>query len=273
MFANTLFTLTLLSTSVITALSIPSPHDSLDRRQNINANNQQTLVLPSSGLPAPANLTLKYVALGLGTQNYSCIIPTTTASSTPTITATTTASVNVNIAAKSKSTTTPPAYSTTTTASPTLTPSAIGALATLHDATSLLSRPTTNLTTAIPSLACIANTLSYSLGLPVLGHHYFTSTGTPTFDLKAVDALLSAKKLADVPAPPTSDGEGGCVGREGQGPVDWLMLGDDGTGRSFGGLKAVYRVEVAGGKSLGCEGVEVGEVVTSDYAAEYWFYG
>ena len=65
---------------------------------------------------------------------------------------------------------------------------------------------------------------------------------------------------------------GGCEGREGQGAVDWLFLGEDASGRSSG-VKAVYRVEVAGGKSLGCGGVAEGRVAGSAYAAEYWFYG
>ena len=53
----------------------------------------------------------------------------------------------------------------------------------------------------------------------------------------------------------------------------WLELVADGSGRSQR-LGAVYRVQTAGGMapSSGCAG-QVEGVVTSDYAAQYWFYG
>lgn len=100
------------------------------------------------------------------------------------------------------------------------------------------------------------------MGLPTLGHHYFTVSGTPTFHLEAAQPaplVLSAKKVASVPAPALSVPNS----------VDWLYLTDDGKGISEG-LKAVYRVETAGGKAPStCS--KVGDIQVK-YAAEYWFY-
>lgn len=188
----------LLSTSAVP--TVPKPRTALS--------------VPLNGLPAPSGLTLRYVALGLGTQNYTC--PNTTTA-----------------------------------------PISIGAVATLYDATALL--------TAAPSAVCTLPALAYStdssLSLPTLGHHWFSAAGVPTFDLQAAipRAFLSAKKEASVAAP------AGSVANS----VPWLYLVDDGRGVSVG-LKAVYRVETAGGAAEGtC--TEVG-VVTEKYAALYWFY-
>ena len=71
--------------------------------------------------------------------------------------------------------------------------------------------------------------------------------------------MLSAKKLYDVTAP------AGAVANS----VDWLFLGDDDTGVSQG-LKAVYRVETAGGKASGSACTKKGQAVQVEYAAEYW---
>lgn len=63
----------------------------------------------------------------------------------------------------------------------------------------------------------------------------------PTFQLGW--EFLSAAKVKDVLAPEESV----------EGSVDWLFLRDDGRGVSRG-LKAVYRVETAGGAAPGvCE--------------------
>jgi hypothetical protein len=66
--------------------------------------------------------------------------------------------------------------------------------------------------------------------------------------------------VANVPAPKGSI----------QPSVDWLFLQDDGRGVSKN-LKAVYRVETAGGSAPAtCSSAGVVKV---PYAAEYWFYG
>ena len=170
--------------------------------------------IPLNGLPAPTGLTLKYIALGLGTQNYTC-------------------------------------------ASATSAPTSIGALAVLYDATFLalpISAP------LIPKYATLAYNTHSSLGLPTIGHHYFSAQGVPTFSLEAANpspALLSAKKVANVAAPADSV----------KSSIDWLELVDNGLGLSKG-LKAVYRVETAGGAApASCASAGV---VTVQYAAEYW---
>ncbi|KAL1310524.1 hypothetical protein AAFC00_000808 [Neodothiora populina] len=169
---------------------------------------------PLNGLPSPVQLRFKYVALGLGTQNYTCA---NTSSS----------------------------------------PVATGAVATLYDATSLLS----NAPEVIPVLPPLAYSTSSSLGLPTLGHHFFSASSVPTFDLQAANppAFLSAKKVASVNAPSASVPNS----------VAWLYLADDGRGVSKD-LKAVYRVETASGSPPEtC--TKVGPIEVK-YSAEYWFY-
>jgi len=232
------------------ALTLPTlenlslSNDNILRRQQLS---QPTL--PTSSLPqVPANLTLKYIALGQGIQNYTCT------SITPV-------------------------------------PVAIGAVATLYDVTSLFFSTTTTTTPPLLALSpsgeittCLAALLpqlstlgplfsATSMSPPnILGSHYFNSVGTPIFDLVGASARLAAKKVANAPAPA---GDAACANADGKGAVDWLMLVDAGAGQSVGGLKAVYRVETAGGKApASCiDAGAVKGVVASRYAALYWFYG
>lgn len=184
------------------ALAVPTP--STTTAQN---------TVPLNGLPAPGALSLKYITLGVGTQNYSC-------SATGAV------------------------------------PTAIGAVADLYDASLLLASAKSSL---IPSFAAVAYSTHTWFNLPTLGHHFFSAAGVPTFDLES-HGYLSAKKVASVPAPKGSI----------QPSVDWLFLQDDGRGVSKN-LKAVYRVETAGGSAPAtCSSAGVVKV---PYAAEYWFYG
>lgn len=190
---------------ITTASALPTIHPK---------RSSQTPELVLNGLPSPDGLTLKYIALGYGTQNYTC---------------------------------------SNTTASPV----AVGAIAVLYDATSLL----TNEPSSVPTLPALAYSTSSSLGLATLGHHYFSASSTPTFDLDAANprAFLSAKKMDSVNAPSSSIPNS----------VAWLYLADNGTGLSQN-LKAVYRVETAGGGApSAC--TKAGNVEV-EYAAEYWFY-
>jgi hypothetical protein len=185
------------------ALALPAP--STTSTQN---------TVPLNGLPAPGALSLKYITLGVGTQNYSCSAKGTT-------------------------------------------PTAIGAVASLYDASLLLSPAKSSL---IPSFAAVAYSTHTWFNLPTLGHHFFSASGVPTFDLGS-HGFLSAKKAANVTAPTGSI----------SGSVDWLLLRDDGRGVSSKNLQAVYRVETAGGSApASCASAGV---VTVPYAAEYWFYG
>ncbi|QIW95254.1 hypothetical protein AMS68_000772 [Peltaster fructicola] len=92
-----------------------------------------------------------------------------------------------------------------------------------------------------------------------IGKHFFQATtpAIPTFDLSKLGLFLEAKKTSDVPAPDADD------------DIDWLLLSDNDEGETKG-LKAVYRVETAGGRPPAtCSG---DEQVFVPYTAEYWFY-
>lgn len=107
-----------------------------------------------------------------------------------------------------------------------------------------------------------------------LGHHYFDSSSSPTFDLSGGSnpsgLFLSAAKTGDVKPPSTAD-----KGLLTTGAVDWLELADNGRGLS-NGLSNVYRVVTAGGVAEACSisGVNpTGQVLSVPYVAQYWFYG
>jgi hypothetical protein len=194
-----------------------------------------TPTLPLSGdaveLPSPnANLTLQYVAIGRGIQNYTC-------------------------------------------ASTTATPSSIGAIATLFDATALAYLDEAMLHTIpgiivnmpLPSTSTLV--LPSILRADVLGHHYFDAALTPTFDLSSVGKILFGGKTGDIKAPSTAS-----KGPAGTGAVDWLQLTAKSTYVSEG-LSLAYRVETAGGVGLSCNtSTSTTAVQSVQYAAEYWFY-
>lgn len=190
-----------------------------------------------SPLPSPSGRP-KYVAVGLGTQNYTC--NATSGNYTAT-----------------------------------------GALAQLFDATLYLaahrnqipSMPQTYLSlyNALPCSKspspCVAqddrceglaNSLFRPRPMNILGEHYFTSSGTPTFDLYDAPGrpFMFSKKAGVVPAPSADD-------------VDWLYLTSNGSSENSI-ISSVYRVETAGGvQPKNCSGSGSIEV---PYAAEYWFY-
>ncbi|KAF2458631.1 hypothetical protein BDY21DRAFT_274729, partial [Lineolata rhizophorae] len=192
-----------------------------------------------SDLPAPTDsLALKYVVLGLGTQNYTC------ADSAPT-----------------DSPTLYGAFATLYDVSPLLTQT---------EYTSAMMAP------ALPGLALGVSTSPWAaqaeaflarMGVARLGRHLFDAAGTPTFDLAAAEPAekLLCAKVASTPAPDTS-----CRGASGEAAVDWLYLDD--AGGSTEGVSAVYRVYTAGGSAPEtCADVE-GDEIDVDYAAEYWIY-
>ncbi|RAK77567.1 DUF3455 domain-containing protein [Aspergillus fijiensis CBS 313.89] len=204
--------------------------------------------------PPSAHLSLKFIALGRGTQNYTC--PTTSKDNTP----------------KNSS----------------ATPIATGAVATLYDISCLAATPKDHalrflhalpgFTRAIPQevLAFYAVMLSQSA---IIGEHYFspsqssstTSTtaaaAMPVFDLRPAtfgkqggryeSNWVKAKKVESVNAP----GSGGD-------DVPWLkMVSVEGSG-----IQEIYRVHTAGGMSPATCAAHEGEFGV-EYAAEYWFYG
>lgn len=116
--------------------------------------------------------------------------------------------------------------------------------------------------------------------LEIVGHHYFSGNGTPTFDLTQLHPTVSAPvsdagydfgimagKVAKNSSAPADapKGENGV----GNGAVPWLLL--DATYGTTGDVVAVYRVNTAGGKApLTCESSPA--VFSVQYATEYWFY-
>ncbi|KAH9835961.1 Protein of unknown function DUF3455 [Teratosphaeria destructans] len=191
----------------------------------------------NSPLPKPS-CSPKYIAVGLGTQNYTC--NATTGKYTAT-----------------------------------------GALAQLFDATAYLSNNHDkvdslshtyyNTYTSLPCSKspsnCVesddrcedqANSHFKPWPLPVLGEHYFTASGTPTFDLHNARShpFLFSKKAGDVASPRSYD-------------VDWLYLSSNGSSENRV-ISSVYRVETVGGvQPASCSGTSSIEV---PYSAEYWYY-
>lgn len=121
--------------------------------------------------------------------------------------------------------------------------------------------------------------------IELVGHHYFTSNGTPTFDLTQVNLVSTAsvgnsavaktdsslgvamvKATSNSTAPADAPkGENGV----GDGAVTWLLL--DSTYGTEGDVKGVYRLTTAGGKAPAtCESSPA--VFSVQYAATYWFY-
>ncbi|KAF8852147.1 hypothetical protein BDZ45DRAFT_695315 [Acephala macrosclerotiorum] len=187
-----------------------------------------TPTIPASGnvpdLPK-TNLTVSYVTIGRGIQNYTCS----------------------GVGAV---------------------PSAIGAIATLYDATSL-AFVNESAVHAIPPVAVFEPLPSGDLALAEgvfepLGHHYFDATGTPTFNLTAVNKILFGNKTGDVKAPSTAN-----KGPFKTGAVDWLQLTKKTTYTSVG-VSLAYRVVTAGGNApANCSSTAL---ISVPYAAEYWFF-
>jgi hypothetical protein len=146
----------------------------------------------------------------------------------------------------------------------TTTPVAVGALASLFNAT-CLAGPFPSLLAVMPGIALRfpvpsstdANDPAEAL---LAGHHFFSNSTTAVFNLDTnlhKWGVVSCKKVGAVPAPnPTTD-------------VPWLRL----TALSADGcsLSEVYRVNTAGGQPpKTCAGMASKFEV--QYAAEYWLY-
>ncbi|KAK8233343.1 hypothetical protein HDK90DRAFT_263829 [Phyllosticta capitalensis] len=196
-----------------------------------------------TSLPSPSSgLVLSHVAVGRGTQNYTCS----------------------GLAA-------------------TETPKAVGAVATLFNATCaaanspslLYDTPAIALQYDIPTAASALEAYSILLS----GHHYFTNTTTPFFNLDTADhtwGVMAGKKEASVKAPSTGAGaaavkklaDDGVDGTE-NGSCAWLQLAAlDEPGLAW---KEVYRLNTAGGNAPDtCEGIDGDFEV--QYAATYWFW-
>ncbi|KAF2715614.1 hypothetical protein K504DRAFT_397121 [Pleomassaria siparia CBS 279.74] len=185
---------------------------------------QAQMPLAPSPLPSPAaGLILAHVAIGRGTQNYTC------------------ASSSV-----------------------TETPVAVGAIASLFNATCSAVRA--------PAVLADVTTLAINYAVPktdiaqhlLSGHHEFTLAGAPLFILDTDMhnyGSIEAQKNATSAAPATAS-----TGTNGLGSVPWLRLT-----ASEGNFKEVFRINTAGGVApKTCEGQPA--TIQVPYAAEYWFW-
>ena len=198
---------------------------------------------PTNGLPSNLNVTLQFVGLGVGVQNYSCA----SATSEPVSVGAVATLFDVTSQLKKR-----------------------------NDSSADLSNQYLR---HYKTKACTPNTADLSddscqesintLHLPRLGVHYFDNIDgapVPSFDLRRNDEFLSAQKVGDVPAP-----IGPHHGQNSAGAVDWLLLTKDGSGRSVG-LTEAYRINTAGGTPVqGACGTGEKEVHVK-YVAEYWFF-
>jgi hypothetical protein len=198
-----------------------------------NLNNAVMPVASPTPLPdASAGLKLVHVAVGRGTQNYSC------------------------------------------TANATAAPVALGAIATLYNA-SCVASTYPDLLAQLPNVALQFNLTSpdqASLSpsnLAISGHHYFSNSTTPAFNLDTTAMQLGIAPCAknnSVAAPADAS-----VGQDytGFGAVPWLkLITRDG---ATGNLEEVYRLNTAGGNPPAtCAGMPTTFEV--QYAAEYWFW-
>ncbi|KAI9715506.1 MAG: hypothetical protein M1828_000813 [Chrysothrix sp. TS-e1954] len=146
-------------------------HLSIDASHSIDIGN--TSPPPSSLQPVPSGMKLQYAAIGLGTQNYTCTSPSSTAS-----------------AEGARAT----LYDAT------------AVLRTVAGANKLSEELS-------QQVSCHADARNAVAGLPQLGQHYFTIDGVPSFDLSAVGKFLSAKKVgtADAPSTACSGRDGGAA--------------------------------------------------------------
>ncbi|EER29476.1 hypothetical protein D8B26_003974 [Coccidioides posadasii str. Silveira] len=196
--------------------------NSIRRQGQASGCNIFKTVLPDTGngseLPVPASkLELKYITLGVGTQNYTC--------------------ENLE------------------------TPSLVGAVATLYDASCLVTKHSllldmfARLAVRLPT-KILNHMISKYLNIDLMGHHYFAGS-VPMFDLRQVGqqdyAYVSV--AAKVPAPRNID-------------VDWLKLDRvDGSG-----IETVYRVKTTSGKAPATCRNMPGRFEVK-YLAQYWMYG
>jgi Protein of unknown function (DUF3455) len=163
--------------------------------------------------------------------------------------------------------------------SPQYTPVAIGAVASLYNASCVAANYPDILST-LPSLALqfplppspSSGVAPSNIDLDLSGHHYFITDTTPVFNLNASTdpvqqlGLVVGNKAATstAPANATKGQNGG-----GDGAVAWLYLNT--TSATQSDVRAVYRVNTAGGNPPAtCEGSDA--VFSVQYAAEYWFY-
>ncbi|KAK8101212.1 hypothetical protein PG999_011586 [Apiospora kogelbergensis] len=203
--------------------------------------------LPESALPPPsAGLYLKHVAVGRGTQNYTC--DTSNPSSAPVLFGAVATLFNASCIASS-----------------------------YPDVLKLV--PKVALQFDLPGAAAggppgpaggpgPAENKMGPIDYVLSGHHFFTDVTTPFFTLDTTPdsqyGTIPCAKLNQTAAPADAP-----KGQQGESAVAWLKLrSKDG---ATGDLQEVYRVGTAGGSSPAtCQGMPASFEV--QYSAEYWFY-
>ncbi|KAH8727435.1 hypothetical protein GQ44DRAFT_611789 [Phaeosphaeriaceae sp. PMI808] len=175
-------------------------------------------LLPHSALSAPTG-QLKFVVLGIGTQNYTC--NSSNESDAPSTSGATAllydiSKLNFDCSAKWKIPT-------------------ISGLA--------LSQ--------IPNPKALLAYLQNEGYQRIIGHHFFSLVDGINMPIFAFDQLSSPPyPMAQVTLVNKTDApKFACPGLQGEGAIPWLHLGDN-KNISQGGIDTVYRLETAGGKSL-----------------------
>ncbi|OAA64597.1 hypothetical protein SPI_03244 [Niveomyces insectorum RCEF 264] len=205
--------------------------------------NVETPALP----PPSAGLVLKHVAIGRGTQNYTCDV--TNATAAPVADGALATLFNASCIA-----------------------------ATYPSLLNLLPRVVLPFNLSDNSINAFSTRL-YPTNLAESGHHYFTTATTAFFNLDTPAAAGPAGQLGTAPCaknntqPAPSDTVVGSDvdnrGQQGEPAVPWLkLLAKPG---ATGGLQEVYRLQTVGGSAPAtCAGMPA--AFTVQYAAQYWFY-
>lgn len=149
-------------------------------------------------------------------------------------------------------------------------PKAVGAVASLFNATCDAARLNVNTLGQVTDLALnYAIPTSAEAEQRLSGHHEFTADGVPLFMLETKDANYGRVECAldaKSPAPATAS-----KGTNDLGSVPWLKLNATTGGDQAWAYNEVYRIHTAGGAApKTCEGIEGS--FTVEYSAQYWFY-
>ena len=155
---------------------------------------------------------------------------------------------------------------------------ALGALATLYNATCLTGLLGTDTTDQLTDFAAKQSRNTKVPSLLASGHHYFSDLTTPTFNLHTAnrDYGIDFAKKANATAAPSSS----STSQDGSAAVPWLQLkveipplapysldpADTNT------VAEIYRINTAGGSAPVTCADHVGSNFTQEYAAEYWFW-
>lgn len=222
------------------------PADQCNRRttglQQLTVNQLQTKQ-PTQTLPANNNVTLQYIALGVGIQNYSCASTSATPESIGAIATLFDVTGYLQECGNPKTSKLSAQY-----------------LKAYNQEACQASQDLDD-----DSCQQGANFMDFD----ILGKHYFgkpNGAGVPFFDIHD-KAFLSAQKTGSCVAPDSAYGGG----KKGFGAVDWLFLPSDDSDRNQG-LSEVYRINTAGGlpDPAGCAGGDA--TLSYKYVAEYWFF-